>query len=59
MKHIKSFFGKLGLFGELLSYLWNQKLWWMIPMVLVLVTFGLLLIVAQGTAIIHFVYPLF
>jgi len=50
---------KLGLLGELFSFLWKQKLWWLIPMVVVLVVFGLLLIVAQGSTVIHFIYPLF
>jgi len=59
MKYLKNFVTKLGLAGELLSFLWSQKLWWMIPMVVVLIAFGLFLIVAQGTSIIHFVYPLF
>ena len=44
---------------ELVTFLWKQKLWWMIPMVIVLVFFGIFLIAAQGTSIIHFIYPLF
>jgi hypothetical protein len=50
---------KAGIFRELLSYLWEQKLWWMIPMVTVLVLFGVLLFLAQGSAVAPFVYTLF
>ena len=50
---------KLGIMGELLEFLWQQKLWWLIPMVVVLLGFGLLLILAQGSAIAPFIYTLF
>lgn len=45
--------------AELVQFLWERKLWWMIPMVVVLVGFGLLLIFAQGSAIAPFIYTLF
>lgn len=45
--------------GELLDFLWEQKLWWMVPMVVVLVLVGALLVFAQGSALAPFVYTLF
>jgi len=45
--------------GELLAFLWQCKLWWLIPMVLVLLLFGLLLIFAQTSSIAPFIYTLF
>jgi len=45
--------------GEFITFLWERKLWWMIPMVVVLVVFGLLLIFAQTSAIAPFIYTLF
>jgi hypothetical protein len=50
---------RLGVAGELLAFLWERKLWWMIPMVVVLLAFGLLLILAQSSAIAPFIYTLF
>ncbi|OGM14998.1 hypothetical protein A3D84_01880 [Candidatus Woesebacteria bacterium RIFCSPHIGHO2_02_FULL_42_20] len=50
---------KISSLRELITFLWKQKLWWMIPMVTILVFFGIFLIAAQGTSIIHFIYPLF
>ena len=50
---------RLGVVRELLSYLWQEKLWWMIPMIIVLLLFGALLIFAQGSAIAPFIYTLF
>lgn len=55
----KRFLSKLGIFGELLVFLWRRKLWWMIPMIIVLVLFGLLLIFAQSSAVAPFIYTLF
>ena len=28
---------RMGIVGELLSFLWQRKLWWLIPMILVIV----------------------
>ena len=53
------FLTRLGTIGELLHFMWKRKLWWMIPMVLVLVIFSALLIFAQGSAIAPFIYTLF
>jgi hypothetical protein len=59
MKLLTKFKTKFSVIKELVSFLWQQKLWWLIPMILVLIFFGLLLIFAQGTAVIPFIYPLF
>lgn len=53
------FTSKLAIFKELLVFLWRKKLWWLIPMVVVLVLFGLLLIFAQSSAVAPFIYSLF
>ncbi len=53
------FVSRLGIFGELLSFLWQRKLWWMIPMVVVLVLFGLLMIFTGSSAVAPFIYTLF
>lgn len=45
--------------GELVSYLWQRKLWWLLPMVLVVVFVGVLLVFAQGSPLAPFVYTLF
>lgn len=59
MKKFKQFTIKLGLVGELLFFLWSQKLWWLIPLVVLLGLFGLLLLFAQSVPVSPFVYPLF
>lgn len=59
MNRLERITGKLGIAGEFLGFLWEQKLWWMIPMVAVFLVFGLLLAFTQGSAVAPFVYALF
>jgi hypothetical protein len=56
---IRSMTSNLGVAGELLGFLWQRKLWWLIPMVVVLLIFGLLLIFASASGIGPFIYTLF
>jgi len=51
--------GRASIMGELMVFLWQNKLWWMIPMVTVLVVFGTLMVLAQGSALSPFIYTLF
>jgi hypothetical protein len=50
---------RLGVLGELFQFLWQRKLWWLIPMIILLVLFVVLLVLAQGSAIAPFIYTLF
>ena len=55
----KGFLSRMGILGELLVFLWKRKLWWMMPMIVVLMLFALLLVFAQGSAVAPFIYTLF
>ena len=59
MRTLRSVRARFGVVGELLSFLWQRKLWWLIPMVAVLLVFGLLLVFAQASGIAPFIYTLF
>ncbi len=50
---------RLGILGELIFFLWKRKLWWMIPMMVMLILFAMLLVFAQGSAVAPFIYTLF
>ena len=52
-------FTGFGVTGELFSYLWSRKLWWLFPMVFMLMMFGLLLIFATASGLAPFIYTLF
>ena len=43
---------------SLFLFLWEQKLWWMIPMVMVLLLIGFLLLTAASTPLGPFIYTL-
>lgn len=48
-----------GIIGEILQFLWARKMWWLIPMVTVLILFGLLLVFASSSGVAPFIYTLF
>ena len=50
---------RLTIARELVEFLWERKLWWLIPMVGMLLLLGLLLVFAQSSAIAPFIYTLF
>ena len=47
------------LLGEFWEFLKVRKKWWLAPILVVLVLFGGLLILAQGSAIAPFIYTVF
>ncbi|MBI4317856.1 MAG: hypothetical protein HY675_05150 [Chloroflexi bacterium] len=59
MQALKSAISHLGIVGELLLFFWDRKLWWLIPMLLMLLLFGLLLVFAQASSVAPFIYTLF
>ena len=58
-KFIRSMTSNVSVVGELMTFLWKRKLWWLIPMVTVLLLFGLLLIFAAASGVGPIIYTLF
>jgi hypothetical protein len=50
---------RVGIVWELFSFFSAGKRWWMIPILLVLGISGVLIFLAQSSAIAPFLYPLF
>ncbi|HRQ39013.1 MAG TPA: DUF5989 family protein [Chloroflexota bacterium] len=51
---------RAGVLRELFGFLWKRKMWWLIPMIVVLLVFGALLILASASpAFAPFIYTLF
>ena len=44
---------------ELFAYMSARKKWWLLPFLLVLLLFGGLLVLSQGSAVAPFVYTVF
>ena len=59
MKVLDQLKSRFSIMSELMAFLWARRLWWMIPMVVVLLAFGLLIIFTQSSALAPFLYPLF
>ena len=59
MKALRNLVSRFGIFSELLVFLWQRKLWWLIPIIVILVVFGLLFIFAGSTGVAPFIYTLF
>jgi hypothetical protein len=49
----------LALTREMLAYMGVRKKWWLLPIIIVLLVFGGLLILAQGSAVAPFIYTVF
>lgn len=47
-----------GVVGEFLQFLGQTKKWWLLPVVMILLAFGLLMVLS-GTAAAPFIYTLF
>ena len=56
---MRALFQKLATSGELLLYLWQAKRWWLIPVVVVLLAFGLIVAIGQSSALAPIIYTLF
>ena len=56
---LQDLFMRLGVMGELLAFLWKRKLYWMLPMVITLLVFGLLIFLGASSPLSPFIYTLF
>ncbi len=59
MKFLAKMFSRGSEANELVKFLWEAKLWFLIPFVLVLLVFGLIFVFAQATGVAPFIYTLF
>jgi len=48
-----------GTVKELLTFFWENRLWWMMPFVVTLVAVAVLLVVAQASPVSPFLYAAF
>ena len=58
-KALKKAGRRAGVAGEVMGFFWARKLWWLMPMVLMLLVLSVLIIVAQATPFGPFIYALF
>jgi Family of unknown function (DUF5989) len=51
--------GRLGIIGELFTFFWANKRWWLAPVLVALFLLGAVILLAQSSAIAPFIYTLF
>jgi presenilin-like A22 family membrane protease len=63
MKTIRRFFrnlvARVGIAAGLISFFSKRKVWWMTPLVVVMLALGVLIIFGQSSAISAFIYTIF
>lgn len=55
----RTYSGRLTIARDLVLFFWQRRLWWLIPLVSLLLIVGLLFVFAQSSAIAPFIYTLF
>ena len=50
--------GRASVMGELLSFLWQRKLYWLIPMIIVLLVFALIILAGGSSILAPFIYSI-
>jgi len=59
MQFLLDMSNKLGIAAELMGFLWRAKMWWMMPIVFVLLLIGLLTVLGSASGVGPFIYTLF
>jgi hypothetical protein len=59
MKALRNATRNLGVVGELFCFFWGHKRRWIVPMLITLFLLGVLIVLAQSSAIAPFIYTLF
>ena len=55
---VKPIKNRLSVMGSLLKWLWKRKLYWLIPLLIILFIFAVLIIIGATTGLGPFIYPL-
>jgi hypothetical protein len=48
---------RLSIIKDMVRFLWKEKMWWLIPAIVVLVVLGILLVVLESSPLGFLIYP--
>ncbi len=57
--YLSDFFVRLGVLGEMLQFMWQRKLYWLLPMIITLILFGVIIAIGSATPLGPAIYTLF
>jgi len=58
-RFFKALGGRLKTARELIDFLWQNRLWWLLPIVIVLLLVTVLIALTSSSAVVPFIYTLF
>lgn len=58
-KMLQSTRQRASIIGEFWQFLWERKLWWLTPPIIILILLGLLITFSESSAVAPFIYTLF
>jgi hypothetical protein len=58
MNVLRKLSARSAIVAELFAFLWERKLWWLIPLAVVLLLAGVLLVLVQLSSVAPWMYPL-
>ena len=50
---------RFALLSEFIDFIRHRKAWWMLPVIVALLVIGVLIVIAESSALAPFIYPLF
>ncbi len=58
MAILRQFATRSAIVAEVFTFLWQRKLWWLIPLAVLLCLIGILFAIAQVSSVAPWMYPL-
>jgi beta-lactamase regulating signal transducer with metallopeptidase domain len=58
MTLIRQFSDRSAIVGEVFTFLWQRKLWWLVPLAMLILILGILFAFAQVSSVAPWMYPL-
>jgi len=58
MSIVQKFRNRTAIVGEVFSFLWQRKLWWLVPLAILIFLIGVLFAIAQASSVAPWMYPL-
>jgi hypothetical protein len=58
MNMVRQFATRSAIVAEVFTFLWQRKLWWLMPLAVLIFMIGVLFLIAQVSSVAPWMYPL-